>query len=478
MFYSEFASSQTFKLSQDDAVKIFENLIHLKPIKCTVAILEGKEYIFCLADKTGTESKSFLNPEISFYKLSKFADVWRVETRQDVFKEEAKYCEFLNNLEIVTVDNEPYLYFIYGLVDEGNGSGDIEMIKFSLYSLKTYRLVSLDDEGYASYDIKGNFQFIKDGNFLNVDSLKSQKNYLDFLEDKAAKSNLIYHPSKKDLDLNDPDNYEKKWTIDNPKIADEVLESNKTSVYNEPLSITYYNKNLFLKNVGSIANQCENTNYKFKAYFRGSIIGYDKQKKKYFPIWVESCMHGCNKEVSFINPITLKIHYTEADDRIIKINLIRMTYSTSYEIPPVEKPIATKLHLNKKPEIVSTFTKSLFLNKSQLYIQEEIKKQNGWHYLGSETSDLGGTTIGFSCVYKPGRSFPFQATYSYWIDTDSNTCIRTFIGFPSVYLKFMLSKLNGYNLVDDTDFESNDGKINVNLSRNGNQTTMECHWNN
>jgi hypothetical protein len=224
LLYTTFAFSQTQQLSQVDAISIFENLTRIKPIKCIVVVFDAKQCIICLADKRGLQHEVFSGPDIIFYKLSLFANTWQIDIQQSVFKEPFKYCEFLTDPEIATVANEPYLYFVYTLADEGSMAGDIETLKFSLFSLNNYQLSSLDYEGDASYDKKDNFQSIKDGKFLNLEALKANPSFLNYLENKAGKSSFIYRPTEKDLDINDPDNFEKKWVLYNPQVIDQLNE--------------------------------------------------------------------------------------------------------------------------------------------------------------------------------------------------------------------------------------------------------------
>jgi hypothetical protein len=46
----------------------------------------------------------------------------------------------------------------------------------------------------------------------------------------------------------------------------------------------------------------------------------------YFPIWIENCSHGCNKDISLIGDTTLKITYSEARNQEIIFDLKNMTY--------------------------------------------------------------------------------------------------------------------------------------------------------
>lgn len=311
--------------TKETAVKVFKDLARVEPINCIVTILDNKECIICIANKTGAEGNDkmfYSNADIVYYKLSKFADAWRIDTQKPVFNKEFTYCDFYNDFEIATIGNKPYLYFFYCLSPMGNAISFVDL-NFSLFSLMDFQLTTLNYGGDPVYDNKDNLQQIK-GEFTNLDKLNGKPELLSYLEGKASKSKLVYRAKNKDLEINSSDNYEKKWQVDNSSIK--TVWDVKDNTFEEPLRTTYYDKNIFPTKRGQIFGNIENSKYKVVALFRNNIVGYDKTKKKYFPIWIESCSHGCNKEISFANETTLKIVYSESRDEIITVDLAKMTY--------------------------------------------------------------------------------------------------------------------------------------------------------
>ena len=160
--------------------------------------------------------------------------------------------------------------------------------------------------------------------FSNYKELENTPDILKFLEEKALSSNLLPSPSKDSFDLTDYKNFGKKWEIDNPNILTVWDVGAKTTI--ESLNTTYYKQNLFDINNGSLNSEIENNQYLIRSFFRGNVIGFDKRREKYFPIWIEGCSHGCNKDLSFLDEVTLQIEYSEADNQKIIINLETMTY--------------------------------------------------------------------------------------------------------------------------------------------------------
>jgi hypothetical protein len=312
-------------ITKEQAINIFKDIVRILPINCLTTKIDNKECIICLANKTGVEGKNkmlYSNANIFLYKLTKFADVWRVEMKKEIFSEEFTYYEFYNDFEIAMIGNYPYLYFLYSQSPMGNAVSYLSL-SFSLISLKDFKLTTLDYGGDPVYDKNTKLKNIK-GDFSNLDELTSKPNILKYLEGKASKSSIIYRANKQDLDMNNVNNYDKKWQLDNSKIKS-VWDTNENTSY-EPLRVTYYDKNIFSTETGSVNEIIENNIFKIASFFRGNILGYDKTKRKYFPIWIESCARGCDKTIKFKNDTTLQITYSESDDQKIIVDLTQMAY--------------------------------------------------------------------------------------------------------------------------------------------------------
>lgn len=313
------------EVSKEKALSIFKDLALIKPLSCIMTVLDNREYIFCLANKKGIENDSkmfFSKPDVNFYKLSKFANAWRIEYKHPIFKQDFTYCTFLDNSEIVYISQKHYLYFTYHVSPMGNAINRTSLY-FSLFSLDGFNLINLIYEGEPSYDLEGNLKQIK-GSFIALDKFKNHQAQLEYLEGEASKSNLIYRASDQDLTFDSINNFSKKWQIDNAGIKSVWDVKENTS--KASLNTTYYKKDIFLLNQSSVTASVENDHYKVTSFFRGNILGYDKSKENYFPIWVESCLHGCNKDISFLKDTILKINYIESNNEAILIDLLNMTY--------------------------------------------------------------------------------------------------------------------------------------------------------
>lgn len=136
----------------------------------------------------------------------------------------------------------------------------------------------------------------------------------------AKKSKLIYHKTNEEKKISHFKNFRDKWARDNQ------AEINWGAGYGgemDQVVSTYYKENLFDIS-GGTETVLENQNYYLTSYFRGDVIGFDKQKKLYFPIIVESCAHFCNKEIEFINDHSIKITYE--DDKSWELDLTKIKF--------------------------------------------------------------------------------------------------------------------------------------------------------
>lgn len=310
-------------ISNDEATTIFQSLVNIEPINCLATLIDNTECIVCMANKTGVEdeyNKMFYSDvDIVFYKLTKVNDKWKVETQKPLFSEELIYGTFSEDVEVTTIDNKPYLYFSYRTQQVTFQAS----VYFCLFSITNFELTTLEYSGEPIYDNEGDFSHVK-GEFEPMDRFKSMPDQLSFLKDKAHHSSNIYEKPNQDFGFNSSENYREKWELDNPEVDNVWFTKDYSS--NQQLKITYYDADLFDFENGSVSFEIENAYYHLKSFFRGNVIGYDKVKKKFFPIWVEKCQRGCDKEIKFIDDSKFKIIYSEAENQTVVVDLKQMTY--------------------------------------------------------------------------------------------------------------------------------------------------------
>lgn len=157
--------------------------------------------------------------------------------------------------------------------------------------------------------IKGDF--IKDAKSKNK---IARNELLEF----AKKSKLIYQQKKSEKDIKNYKNFEEKWQQDNQQ--DSHFGAGNLGELSD-IHSTYYKKNLF-KISGGTPTEIENEIYTIVSYFKGNIIAYDKIKKMYFPIIVESCADFCDKKIEFVKPHIICVSYDENTSYNINLNAI------------------------------------------------------------------------------------------------------------------------------------------------------------
>ncbi|WP_374172836.1 hypothetical protein [Flavobacterium tructae] len=208
----------------------------------------------------------------------------------------------------VTIDRQLFLrkkiknadYFLFALMESPLGNGDHSLyLSFIMLNLNTLKYYTLKYEGEPTLRSDN----AVDGKFLENTELDRNTAIKNELYHFANKSKWVYNPSEEEKDLNFYKNFEQKWYEDN-------YSKDGKSSYPAVVKSTYYSENLFQFNGrGNDDGAIENADFKIVPYFRHNLIGYDKNKKLYFPITVESCAHGCNKTVEFLSDHEIEVSY-------------------------------------------------------------------------------------------------------------------------------------------------------------------------
>ncbi|AWK05739.1 hypothetical protein HYN56_16440 [Flavobacterium crocinum] len=191
-------------------------------------------------------------------------------------------------------------YFLFALKESPMGNGDpssyLSYIMINTNNLNFYKLGYIGEYTLRSGD------FI-DGDFTKDKILESNTKVYTELYQFASKSKWIYKPAEKEKDINYYKNFEQKWYKDN------THEDGETSA-SFTITSTYYTEDLFKFNGLYDDDQViENADFKIVSYFRHNIIAYDKNKSLYFPVIVESCAHGCGKDIKFVSENEIEIVY-------------------------------------------------------------------------------------------------------------------------------------------------------------------------
>jgi|GEM_PF-2873359 hypothetical protein len=216
-----------------------------------------------------------------------------------------------SSLQTLTIDGKPYFHF---------ATQQTYMGKAVLEQMVLFYLVDMDaGKGYTlTYTGLNDFKCEEciNGSFTAKNEWKGPAGLYDTLIALSSKSKLIYHPGSEDADPYAWQNYESKWEKNNQ--ADNIFGAGHASL-TIPIHTTYYTTNLFALNKGSVTDSVENEHYTVVSYFRSNLIGYDKQKRLYFPIVIEGCNYDCNKALQLDEASKLLITYEDEETQELSI---------------------------------------------------------------------------------------------------------------------------------------------------------------
>lgn len=221
----------------------------------------------------------------------------------------------------VEIENSPYIYFSYTTSYQGAAIIDHYVV---------FVLVNMDDLSNYSLVYEGRYKYFKcddciDGDFLENDLAKKHPSILAKLKELSKSSKFIYQRTSKDDNMHYHLNYETKWNSDNT--ANYAYGAGYSEI-EAPIWSTHYKTNLFDLNMGEATKNTENDRYVLNTYFRGNIIGFDKNTKLYFPLFIESCVIGCDKEIELFDNDSLRISYTEGGDMEYRISMKDIIFDT------------------------------------------------------------------------------------------------------------------------------------------------------
>lgn len=308
-------------ISDEDAVKIFEETVRKKSNYCAYVQIDNRAYIVGVCNKRHGYA---YDDGYDLYTLINFANNWQTN-KMVTFEDGGFLFDLRDKYEIVTIENKKYIYFSLYSNGMGTASGGLAWIHFILYDIIDGKVTDLIYGG-AEYSDEVDYKKNKvSGDFENIEEIKD-KNLLAFLEQRASISDLIYRKSSIDeLDPKQPKNYHLRWELDNPYLVD---LPKKVYPSEGKIKFTYYDEKEFSEDLSNM-DTIESKSYEIYSNFRGNVIGYDKNLRKYFPILISGCNHGCDKKVSFYKENMIKIYfYFGVVEMNLYVDLSKSTYST------------------------------------------------------------------------------------------------------------------------------------------------------
>lgn len=292
-------------ISLDSVSKVYMNVVTAKPyFLASFADTSGQPFIVGIQEKAGIMTNYLLT------KIESQNNNWQKSNEATLAEDEA--VEILDSIRIEKIDNKDYLYISTRQYVPGTGSAGFASIMFYVINPNTLTKYSLAYSGEVINEDQVSGEYYSDSTLNLNPSLKS------FLETKAQNSKYVYKKTAADFDINNPKNFEKKFLVDNPEIQESKYHNN------DKLTLTFYDEDL-TKIVGNSADTVENKHFKIFVLWRYGVVGFDKAKKKYFPIYIDKCNHGCELHASFDTGNVLNVNYEYGDS--MKFDLDKLTYS-------------------------------------------------------------------------------------------------------------------------------------------------------
>lgn len=296
--------------------KIFDSLRNQ-----SIFVQENKNFLTRIWVKSNEKRGNyFYSDTLNVLKISKYqlkGQKLNLIKEIDLENAEWAYLEIdSTNIKTRKTGKKNYLFLTHQVSNMGKAMNEIS-VNFSMINVDDITdNFSLQYVGYPSDYCN---ECIR-GNFEENSKLKSFQLAKTALHQYAQTSKFIYHPSDEEKNIFHYKNYAEKWQKDND--TDNNFGAGY-AIIPDVIYSTYYNENLF-KLTSATEEFTENENYKIQSVFRGDLLGFDKKKRKYFPVIVESCSHFCNKNVEFVDAQKLKITYE--DDQSFEIDLSKIVF--------------------------------------------------------------------------------------------------------------------------------------------------------
>lgn len=317
-----------FSCQKKEEQKATPSLPHPKEILVVPDSITSKS-VFVSADDTGftrvwvksNESKNryYYSDTLNILKVTRYQ--WEGQNTFKINKEIVLLRTEWTTIDIDStqvktekINNVPYLYLTMRAEYMGNAITE-SAVNFIMINTQ-----NITDQYALMYDGMHS-DYCEDcirGEFAQNKKLDKNKLFKDKLYAYAKNTKYIYQASKEEKSLSFYKNFDKKWEKDNGQ--DNHFGAG-TGEIPEKIKSTYYKENLFALTQGT-TDIVENENYKIQSVFRGNLVGYNKKKKLYFPIMVESCTLSCNKTITFANPTTINITYEDESKSVLDLSTI------------------------------------------------------------------------------------------------------------------------------------------------------------
>ena len=234
-------------------------------------------------------------PFIKIYQLTRDGGGWKTELVQTKYFDERNIV--MDNSSLIadqmyvprkeTVDGKPCLYFAFLDHLKSAGEGSNGRVTLALYDLDAKKLTTLNYDGPIRSRSDGRQYVYSRGPLESTSSSERM-----FLQQEAAKIGAIRLATQEEIDAEEEENAkeeeekalageenaEAKWDNDNAENMDKLKEGNEVQ-----MKPTQYDKPIIKKD--DIKDKLENDRYIVLLDKNGSVVGFNKNTRKYFTIY-------------------------------------------------------------------------------------------------------------------------------------------------------------------------------------------------
>ena len=246
-------------------------------------------------------------PFIKVYNLTRDGAQWKTEMGQTkyfdgrniVMDNSSLIADGMNVPRAVSVDGKQCLYFAFLNHLKGAGEGNNGRVTLCLYDPEGKKLTTLTYDGTIRSRSDGRQYVYCRGPLENTSSSERS-----FLRQEAASIGAIHVATQDEIDaeeeakakeeeekaLEGEENAEAKWDHDNAENMDKLKEGEEVK-----MKPTQYDKPII--NMKEIKDKLENDRYLVFLDTKGSVVGFNKNTRKYFTIY--GGKNGAASSISF-----------------------------------------------------------------------------------------------------------------------------------------------------------------------------------
>ena len=282
-------------------------------------LTEDKAYTGCAVRFTSTDpdtperivgvtyKEDTERPFVKIYTLTRDGAQWKTEQNQTkyydgrsiIMDNSSLIADAMNVPRAVTVDGKQCLYFAFLNHLKGAGEGNNGRVTLALYDVEGKKLTTLTYDGQIRSRTDGRQYVYSRGPLENTSSSERS-----FLRQEAASLGCIKVATQDEIDAEEEakakeeeekalageENADAKWDHDNAENMDKLKEG--VEVKMKP---TQYDKPII--NMKEIKDKLENDRYLVFLDTKGSVVGFNKNTRKYFTVYAGK--NGSASSISF-----------------------------------------------------------------------------------------------------------------------------------------------------------------------------------